>query len=195
MADCEMVGMLSGGKWDKLMDVNRRVYSINGISPTVTTCGGGNQEVKIAEPMIIDPQGRTKKECAPTDYCPTLRAQIHGNPPQVVSVVGNTNPSGRGMNGNVFNSNGLAPTLTTNKGEGNKILEPNIRIRKLTPKECFRLMDFADEDFDKAKAALNRTFYNGRDRSNSQLYKQAGNSIVVACLKAIFNQMMESEEI
>lgn len=41
-----------------------------------------------------------------------------------VYVVGNTNPSGHGMNGNVFDSNGLCPTLTTNKGEGSRILEP-----------------------------------------------------------------------
>lgn len=40
-----------------------------------------------------------------------------------VYVVGNTNPSGHGMNGNVFDSNGLCPTLTTNKGEGPRILE------------------------------------------------------------------------
>lgn len=52
-------------------------------------------------------------------------------------------------------------------------------IRKLTPKECFRLMNFSDEDFEKAKAV----------NSNSQLYKQAGNSIVVACLIAIFSQL------
>ena len=51
------------------------------------------------------------------------------------------------------------------------------RIRKLTPKECFRLMAFSDEDFDKAKAA---------GVSNSQLYKQAGNSIVVDVLYYIF---------
>ena len=52
-------------------------------------------------------------------------------------------------------------------------------IRKLTPKECFRLMNFSDEDYEKAKAV----------NSNSQLYKQAGNSIVVACLIAIFSQL------
>ena len=51
-----------------------------------------------------------------------------------------------------------------------------IRIRKLTPRECWRLMGFDDEDFDKAKAA---------GISNTQLYKQAGNSIVVNCLEAI----------
>lgn len=52
-----------------------------------------------------------------------------------------------------------------------------IRIRKLTPRECWRLMGFDDADFDKAKAV---------GISNTQLYKQAGNSIVVNCLEAIF---------
>lgn len=37
---CKFVGMLSGGKWDKAIEVNRRVYSPDGISPTLTTCGG-----------------------------------------------------------------------------------------------------------------------------------------------------------
>ena len=53
------------------------------------------------------------------------------------------------------------------------------RIRKLTPRECWRLMNFTDADFEKAQAV----------NSNSQLYKQAGNSIVVACLIAIFSQL------
>lgn len=54
------------------------------------------------------------------------------------------------------------------------------RIRKLTPRECWRLMGFSDEDFEKA-AAVN---------SNTQLYAQAGNSIVVNVLEAIFKNMM-----
>ena len=52
----------------------------------------------------------------------------------------------------------------------------SFRIRKLTPKECYRLMGFSDEDFEKAKAV----------NSNSQLYKQAGNSIVVNVLEEIY---------
>lgn len=55
-----------------------------------------------------------------------------------------------------------------------------VRIRKLTPKECWRLMGFSDEDFEKAKQV----------NSDSQLYKQAGNSIVVNVLMAIFKEMM-----
>ena len=55
-----------------------------------------------------------------------------------------------------------------------------IRIRKLTPRECWRLMTFTDEDFDKA-AAVN---------SNTQLYKQAGNAIVKDVLADIIRQML-----
>ena len=57
----------------------------------------------------------------------------------------------------------------------------NLRIRKLTPKECFRLMGFSDEDFAKAEAT----------NSNTQLYKQAGNSIVVDVIAHIFTNLKE----
>jgi len=56
----------------------------------------------------------------------------------------------------------------------------NLRIRKLTPKECWRLMGFDDEDFDKASKV----------NSNAQLYKQAGNSIVVNVLEEIFKELL-----
>ena len=59
------------------------------------------------------------------------------------------------------------------------------RVRKLTPKECWRLMGFSDQDFECAKAAMNENIYGGKDRSSSQLYKQAGNSIVVNVLEHI----------
>lgn len=59
-----------------------------------------------------------------------------------------------------------------------------IRIRKLTPLECWRLMDFEDSDYEKASQV----------NSNTQLYKEAGNSIVVNCLVAIIGQMIEGHE-
>lgn len=73
------------------------------------------------------------------------------------------------------------------------ILDENFRVRKYTPLECFRLMGFADDDFEKVKTALNETFYGGKDRSNSQLYKLAGNSISVPLLEFIFCQIFDSE--
>lgn len=76
----------------------------------------------------------------------------------------------------------VSNTLTTVQKD-NVVLEPNVRVRKLTPKECWRLMGFDDESFERA-AKVN---------SNSQLYKQAGNSIVVNVLEAIFNEMIDNE--
>lgn len=78
----------------------------------------------------------------------------------------------------------VMPTLTTHGGGGLSgtpmAIEKTVRIRKLTPKECFRLMGFSDKDFEKAKQV----------NSDSQLYKQAGNSIVVDVLMAIFGEML-----
>ncbi|EPA8101095.1 DNA (cytosine-5-)-methyltransferase [Enterococcus faecalis] len=212
-------------------DSTNRFYDVNGISLCLNTMQGGDREPKIA-------------------------------------VVGNVNPSGSGMNGQVYSSNGLAPTLTTNKGEGAKIAIPvltpdrvekrqngrrfkddgeemftltaqdrhgimvkeatskgyaealpgdsvnishpnsntrrgrvgkgiantlltgeeqavvtnNFRIRKLTPRECWRLQGFPDWAFDKAKEV----------NSDSQLYKQAGNSVTVPVIADIASRL-ESE--
>lgn len=72
---------------------------------------------------------------------------------------------------------GMIPTL---KCSGNDlgVVTEELRIRKLTPLECWRLMGFTDEDFNKTKV------------SNAQLYKQAGNSIVVNVLEAIFKNLL-----
>lgn len=59
-----------------------------------------------------------------------------------------------------------------------------VRIRRLTPRECWRLMGFTDEDFEKAQEV----------NSDTQLYKQAGNSICVPVLENIFKQMIPEGE-
>lgn len=64
-----------------------------------------------------------------------------------------------------------------------------IVVRKLIPLEYWRLMDFDDEDFERARAEMNDLFYNGAGKSSSQLYKQAGNSIVVAVLEKDIEQL------
>ena len=118
------------------------------------------------------------------DTCTTLTEAMGkggGQTPMILHVA-NINPNETGQSGNVYNSNGLSPTLDTCQG-GNrmpKIIEYPYRIRKLTPKECWRLMSFTDEDFHKAEKV----------NSNTQLYKQAGNSIAVLVLESIFKQMM-----
>ena len=77
---------------------------------------------------------------------------------------------------------GVSKTLM---GTSNMGTVDNYRIRKLTPKECWRLMGFDDEDFNKAKAS---------GVSDSQLYKQAGNSIVVKVLEGILGNLLGEEE-
>lgn len=93
------------------------------------------------------------------------------------------NPHGYN-NGGIIKDN-VAPTMTSNGSYhlNNFIYSgtSEIRIRKLTPKECWRLMDFTDEEYESAeKAGVSKT----------QLYKQAGNSIVVSVLAGIFNNLL-----
>lgn len=80
-----------------------------------------------------------------------------------------------------YGSDGLAPTLTNASSE-EKIIH-QYRIRKLTPRECWRLQGVRDEQFDKL-----------HDLSNTQLYKLAGNSIVVDVLMGIFKNLLLSDE-
>lgn len=83
----------------------------------------------------------------------------------------------------VYNEDGLAPTISTMEGGGRNPYisehETEFRVRKLTPKECWRLMGITDEDYEKASKVV----------SNSQLYKQAGNAIVVNVLEGIFKNL------
>lgn len=86
-------------------------------------------------------------------------------------------PNSKTRRGRVQDDGRICPTITR-QSEVYR-MESETRIRKLTPRECFKLMGFTDEDFDKA-AAVN---------SDTQLYAQAGNSIVVNVLEAIFKQL------
>lgn len=72
------------------------------------------------------------------------------------------------------------PAINATTTQSSFIVKNDLRIRKLTPKECFRLMGFSDEDFDKAS----------KFNSKTQLYKQAGNSIVVNVLMKIFKKLL-----
>ena len=87
--------------------------------------------------------------------------------------------------------NGICPCLTSAMGQGGGHIPmftedrmENLRIRKLTPKECWRLMGFDDSDFEKAQKV----------NSNTQLYKQAGNSICVPVLECILKNLLKDSE-
>lgn len=87
-----------------------------------------------------------------------------------------TYPGSKTKRGRV--GNGVAHTLTC--GDGNAVITENVRIRKLTPRECLRLMGWKDEQIDKIVAAK---------ISGTQQYRQAGNGIVVQVLEAIFKAL------
>lgn len=130
------------------------VYDKNSLSPTLNTMQGGNKQ-----PMIVEETQIIREE-------PLEREGWHRNATEVLNI------------------NGLCRTLSTQSNNlCTKIKErPSMRIRKLTPKECYRLMGFDDESFERAEKV----------NSNTQLYKQAGNSIVVDVLMAIFDNLLIS---
>lgn len=92
-------------------------------------------------------------------------------------------PDSQTRRGCVQEDGETCPTFTA-ENQGIFKIETQYRIRKLTPKECWRLMDFSDDDFEKAEKV----------NSNTQLYKQAGNSIVVNVLVAILGQLLQGKE-
>lgn len=145
-------------------ETSNRVYSKEGVSPTLTTMQGGNTEPKIAEPIAY------VKEATKKGY-----AEIYEG-----DSVNLEHPNSKTRRGRV--GKGCAQTSTTSCSQA--VIEPQtklFRVRKLTPKECYRLMGFKDEQFDKSQQFT----------SDSQLYKQAGNSIVVDVLYYIFGKLFE----
>jgi DNA (cytosine-5)-methyltransferase 1 len=105
--------------------------------------------------------------------------------PSIIEEPYNLYPnSGNPQAGRVYNPNGISPAMDTCSG-GNRMpkITESYRIRKLTPRECWRLMGVKDEQFDKLHGI-----------SNSQLYKLAGNSIVVDVLMGIFKNLFLKSE-
>lgn len=117
------------------------------------------------------------------DYCDILCTRDFKDPKCI--QIGNLNIKGNDSIKRVYSPEGISPTLTT-CGGGNtqaKIKDGN-NIRKLIPLEYWRLMSFDDEDFYKVKKS---------GMSDSQLYKQAGNSIVVKVLEKIFLNLFKGD--
>ena len=249
---------------DNTLESANRIYSKDGICPTIPTCAGGNIQPKIIDELktIVAMRGRnpenpsdrtagikTEQRLEPNcdgvcntltsvqkdnlllekkkinkigqisnegSQCgtvvsddglfPTISAGTHryANPhictkstePECIKIKQATKqgyiecktggvadfsyPESKLRRGRLQGGGDVSPTLTSSNLGVCKV-ESRYRIRKLTPKECWRLMGFSDEDFEKA-AKVN---------SNTQLYKQAGNSIVKDVLMAIFRQMID----
>ena len=171
------------------------VYGINGIAPTLNCMGGGNRmpmtliEIEEMEPKIVgytrDSKGKVVKR--------SLRD------------ISNTATTFTGS-GNTADMYAAEPKIAASRGQGefnqqhNMLAVPELRmedgclvdkegrkyrIRKLTPTECFRLMDVDDSDIEKMKQA-------GIAKTN--LYKLAGNSIVVSCMYHLFRKLFIEKE-
>ena len=197
--------------------IQDRIYDPSGLAPTLNTVGGGGLEAKIViDGLTRDTQKQKARVFNPRGLAASLIATDYKEPPQI-SVIGQLKG---GEKGRVVDRDGIGYTLTaTDYKDPLKIAEPvivgsmqahaavktdgicptlteamgmgggqvpvhtyGVRIRKLTPRECWRLMGFLDEEFDRVHGI-----------SNSQLYKQAGNSIVVNVLSALLSQLFYKE--
>lgn len=108
---------------------------------------------------------------------------------QVGGVADLSFPTSKTRRGRVQASGTVCPTIMSSNQELYKLERKEMesyRIRRLTPLECWRLMGFSDEDFRAAEA--------DEINSDTQLYAQAGNSIVVNVLEAIFGEMLPKDQ-
>ena len=164
--------------------IQDRIYDPLGLAPTLNTVGGGNLEPKIIiDGLTRDTQKQKARVFNPSGIAASLIATDYKEPPQI-SVIGQLKGGEKGC---VVDRDGIGYILTaTEYKDPLKIAEHGntygVRIRKLTPRECWRLMGFMDEEFDSVHGI-----------SNSQLYKQAGNSIVVNVLSALLSQLFYRE--
>lgn len=174
-----------------------RIYSTDGCSPTLNTCGGGSHEPKIMQLGNVNPSGNGMNgnvydndgisPTVTTNKGEGLKVAIKQATKkgyvecEIGGVADLSYPDSKTRRGRVQEDGKICPTLTATE-TGVCRIESDIRIRKLTPKECWRLMGFDDKSF-KAAEQVN---------SNSQLYKQAGNSIVVDVLYYIFVELYKA---
>ncbi len=175
-----------------------RIYDIDGLAPALNCMEGGNRQpfvlvkeatkkgyveavegdsINLEHPNSKTRRGRVGKQCAQT-------LTTSCNQAVAVAMRGRYGEDGKVHQTLEVSDREYANAITTVEKDSMVGLKEDIellRIRKLTPKECFRLMGFSDEDFHKAEAV----------NSNSQLYKQAGNSIVVDVLEHILQSIFE----
>ena len=176
-------------------DYNSRVpQDQNAITTLTTNCGASavRNGVKIIEPVVCEQRTDEGLRFFKDNVVGTLRTidacgdkrvinPDDMNPVRIGNIYGEQ--FGTGYAGNVWDQDSVSPTIMTAQG-GNRqpLVVDNVkwRIRKLIPKECWRLMGFSDKDCDRASKYV----------SDSALYKQAGNSIVTSCLVAIFYSLL-----
>lgn len=169
-----------------VFEKSNRCYHEDGISPTLTS-------VSANEKIITKDRVKQIGNIVTTGTCGTTGVAVWGKNKQVdtnsyINEIISKNieiPVAIDEQNVKVRTDGLVGTLMTDGSspkKNNRICCADLRIRKLTPKECWRLMGFDDEDIDKCVAA---------GLSNSQLYKMAGNSIVVNCIEEIYKRLFK----
>lgn len=239
---CEQVGQIVGQGYN---DMIGRVYGTDGLSPTIRTMVGGNNEPKILVPEATKkgydtatygdsinmayPNSKTRRGRVGHGVAQTLTtgdAQQVVIEPKIITI-GNYSPSGHNAS-NIVDTKGIAPTVMENHGtvtaitepricamrgrnpdnpsdrtagspteqrleigseetsntlttvqKDNLVVEPQYRIRKLTERECFRLMGVKEDDFERV----------AKNQSTSSCYHLSGDAIAVSVLMAIFGQL------
>nr|WP_295589764.1 DNA cytosine methyltransferase [uncultured Streptococcus sp.] len=147
--------------------MNGEVYQADGLAPTLSTMQDGGQEPKIIQ------RGHGYNQGGEHDIAPTLTSNSYQEN-NLVEVVDFYNKITKDEVGTLTSSGGGSTVRAGSFG-----ITDGYRIRKLTPRECWRLQGFPDWAFDKAQKV----------NSNSQLYKQAGNSVTVSVIAAIAKEL------
>lgn len=162
--------------WKAYQKPFKKVHGKNSISPTLTARGAGEDHSgMILYSDKLEDTTDLQEECL---YIKNATKQGYLEAHEGDGVyISNINKK----RGTVQKD--MIPTLKTSPDVG--VVVENLRIRKLTPKECFRLMGFNDQEFERA----------AKVSSNAQLYKQAGNSIVVNVLVEIFRKLLKEGKI
>lgn len=222
---CKQIMQLEGGSYTEMTG---RVYSGEGLSPTVRTFSGGGTEIKVAIPYdeqnnclrldgtvgtlttdgsspkhnnrivefkqvsIIDDTYSNREPREYAEVAPAIRSEREGfkvKEARFFQQAIETFENNEVKNGDIIDAynekvitDGISPTVTTRPEGFKTAILPiqNYRIRKLTPKECFRLMGVKDEDFEKVK----------KHQSDSSLYHLAGDSIIIDVIKSIIQQLV-----
>lgn len=158
-----------------------RLYDQNGLSPTLGTMEGGNLQPFV--PVLLGGIGEKKPNNGTQFY---QQDRVYSADGVAMAHPANL-PDGSykyaiDEQNKLVRDDGTVGTITTDGSspKHNNRVSNGLRIRKLTPRECWRLMGFDDQAFDQAEKVC----------SNSQLYKQAGNSIVVDVLEKILTNLL-----
>ena len=159
---------------------SERLYYQDGLCPTIPTSNNNGDKTQI---ILMDKETVIQHAA---DWTKNKQVDMNSYINEIISKNIET-PVGIDEQNVKVRTDGLVGTIMTNGSsakKNNRICCTDFRIRKLTPRECFRLMGFTDEEFDRI-----------HNISNTQLYKQAGNSIVVNVLTAIFNELFNQNSV